>query len=142
MKLPSMNAACQTDSFHSENSLRFSVKLSIIIVHWQTPELLRACVESLLRSPLKESFEVLIVENSADAHVAEDLAAASPSARVIRTGHNIGYAAGNNAGFAEATGEFLLTLNPDTEVLPDTLDRALAVMRAYPDAGALGARLL
>lgn len=55
---------------------------------------------------------------------------------------NTGYAVGNNLGFAKAKGEWILTLNPDTEVADGTFDRAIQSLQRLPEAGALGARLV
>lgn len=67
------------------------------------------------------------------------------SVRLLATGGNLGYAAGNNAGIAAArewSPEFVWLLNPDIRVAPDTLRGLLAVFRAAPDAGAVGARVV
>jgi GT2 family glycosyltransferase len=53
---------------------------------------------------------------------------------------NTGYAAGNNHGFEQARGEYILTLNPDTEILDDALDTAMRKLEENPDFGVLGAR--
>lgn len=63
-----------------------------------------------------------------------------PAVRLIANDRNSGYAEGNNLGFKSAKGEAVLTLNPDTEAVPDTFDSALRVMDCNPTYGAFGAR--
>lgn len=63
-----------------------------------------------------------------------------PQVTLIANTENRGYARGNNQAMQRAQGEFVLLLNPDTEVLPETLDRAVAFLQAHPEAGAIGAK--
>jgi len=65
-----------------------------------------------------------------------------PSVRLIEPGRNTGYARGNNLAFAEASGEWLLTLNPDTEIQPGSLDNAIQVLLEHPRSGCVGVRLI
>lgn len=119
--------------------------LSVLIVNWNTKNLLLACVESLQRFPPEESMEVIVVDNaSADgsAEAMQDLIISSSRATVqlLTPAKNTGYAKGNNLAFAAARGDWLLTLNPDTEVFEDTLQRAIDTLKRRPRDGALGAR--
>lgn len=66
------------------------------------------------------------------------VAADFPTVRLIASPRNTGYAAGNNLAFAAAQGDFLLTLNPDTEFVDGSLDAALKVLADHPKAGCLG----
>ncbi len=65
-----------------------------------------------------------------------------PEVTLIEPGWNTGYAAGNNLAFESARGEWLLTLNPDTEVTEGALERAIQELSTHPDCGVLGARLI
>lgn len=114
----------------------------MLIVNWNTRDLLRPCLGSLENFPPKGDLEVVVVDNASDDGSAEMVAREFPKTRLISTGRNVGYAAGNNLAFAEAKGEWLLTLNPDTEILDGSLDAALDALSADPKAAALGARLL
>lgn len=117
-------------------------RLSVIIVNWNTRDLLRRCLASLRAYPPSVPMEIIVVDNaSADgssAMVREEF----PEVALLEPGRNTGYAAGNNLGFAQAKGEYLLTLNPDTEVFDGTLDEALRVLDRSPRAGSLGAKLI
>ncbi|MCS6918532.1 MAG: glycosyltransferase family 2 protein [Fimbriimonadales bacterium] len=118
------------------------ITLSICIVNWNTRELLRACLQSLYRCPCAEPFEVIVVDNASADGSAAMVCAEFPQATLIANPENLGYARGNNQAIARAQGEFVLLLNPDTEAFPDTLNRAVAFLRAHPEAGAVGAKQL
>ncbi|MGQ9657610.1 MAG: glycosyltransferase family 2 protein [Fimbriimonadales bacterium] len=116
--------------------------LSICIVNWNTRELLRACLGSLYRYPPDVPFEVIVVDNASSDDSVAMVRAEFPQVVLIANAENGGYARGNNQALARAQGECLLLLNPDTEVFPDTLSRALSFLRAHPEAGAVGAKQL
>lgn len=133
--------------------------VSILIVNWNTRDLLRKCLESICAHPPNEECEVIVVDNASSdgsADMVEEFVAGLegevagsagilPASRgvefrLVRSTTNSGYAHGNNLAFEAASGDFLLTLNPDTEFVDDSLDRALHVMRVNPDVACLGAR--
>lgn len=116
--------------------------LSICIVNWNTRDLLRACLRSIYRHPPSEPFEVIVVDNASSDDSAAMVQQEFPQVALIANTENLGYARGNNQAMQRAQGEFVLLLNPDTEVFPETLDRAIAFMQAHPDAGAIGAKQL
>ncbi len=116
--------------------------LSVCIVNWNTRDLLRACLQSLYRYPPSEPFEVIVVDNASADGSAAMARAEFPQVVLIANPGNLGYARGNNQAMQRAQGEFVLLLNPDTEVFDDTLDNALAFLRAHPEAGAIGAKQL
>lgn len=116
--------------------------LSVCVVNWNTRDLLRACLQSLYRYPPSEPIEVIVVDNASADGSAAMVRAEFPQVVLIANSENLGYARGNNQAMQRAQGEFILLLNPDTEVFEDTLDNALAFMRAHPDAGAIGAKQL
>jgi len=114
--------------------------LSILIVNWNTKDLLRACLSSIQRHPPSVKFEVIVIDNhSSDGSVAM-VSEQFPRVTLIDLPTNTGYARGNNHGFEEARGEYILTLNPDTEFVDASLDRAVRIMEENPHAGVLGAK--
>jgi GT2 family glycosyltransferase len=120
------------------------VDLSIIIVNWNTQEHLRACLASLRASALGSglSREILVVDNASSDGSAAMVRAEFPEVALIANAENRGYAAGNNQGLTAASGEFLLLLNPDTEVPPGGLEALVAFLREHPRAGAAAPRLV
>jgi GT2 family glycosyltransferase len=114
--------------------------LSILIVNWNTRDLLRECLQSLVRFPPSSDYETIVVDNASTDGSAEMVRSEFPSVILIDSKVNTGYAKGNNLAFESASGDLLLTLNPDTEFRDDSLDRAISVLKSNPRYGALGAK--
>jgi hypothetical protein len=118
--------------------------LSVVIVNWNTRDLLRACLASvragLADSPL--SAEILVVDNASSDGSAARVAAEFPEARLFANRENVNYAGGNNQGIAAAAGDFLLLLNPDTEVPVGAVDALVQFLRDHPHAGAAAPALV
>ncbi len=92
--------------------------LSVVLVNWNTRDLLRACLASL-RTALADvtgGSEVIVVDNASTDGSAAMVAAEFPEVRLVANQENRNYAAGNNQGLAAARGRWVLLLNPDTEV--------------------------
>lgn len=121
---------------------RSPTMLSILIVNWNTRDLLDACLASIQRFPPASPYEVLVVDNASTDGSASLVAEKYRGVRLIEAGRNLGYAAGNNLAFRQAKGDLLLTLNPDTEFIDDSLQRAVAFMAEHEDVGILAARLV
>ena len=116
--------------------------LSILVVNWNTRELLRSLLLSIKRFPPSSEYEIIVVDNASADQSAEMVRGEFPEFGLIASQKNLGYAAGNNAAFEVAKGDFLLTLNPDTEFKDRSLDAALEVLKGHPAHGALGIRQL
>ncbi len=127
-----------------------TLDLGVIILNWNTRELLRGCLASVFagRGPL--AFEVCMVDNASSDGSAAMVRAEFPQVRLLESCENRGYAAGNNQGlraFGFGPGcddcpRYALLLNPDT-VLPETaLADLVAYMDQRPRCGAAGPRLV
>lgn len=116
--------------------------LSVLIVNWNTRELLRSCLSSLAAHPPREEHEIIVVDNASADESARMVREAFPAVRLLANQRNEGYARGNNQAFAAASGEWLLTLNPDTEVTEGALQTALETLELRPEYGCLGAQLV
>jgi GT2 family glycosyltransferase len=115
--------------------------VTVSIVSFNTRELLAACLRSVF-STAHASFEVYVVDNGSADGSAEMVARDFPNARLIRSGGNIGFAAANNRALGAANGRYLLLLNPDTVVSPNTIGDMVAFMDQHRDAGICGPRIL
>jgi len=118
--------------------------LSVVIVNWNTRDLLRACLASLraslAASPLQS--ELIVVDNASTDGSAAMVAAEFPEARLFANETNLNYAGGNNQGIAAASGEFILLLNPDTEVPEGAPDALVCLLHELPEAGAAAPALV
>lgn len=130
--------------------------LAIIVVSWNVGELLRACLQSLRRYPAtRHPQHVIVVDNASTDGTVEMLARDFPEVQLVANATNRGFTGGNNDGLAcvqahierdpttaSSAPWFVLLLNPDTEVMPGTLDALLAYAEAHPDVGVVGPQLL
>ena len=98
--------------------------LSIIILNWNTRELLVKCLKSIFANAPQCEFEVIVVDNNSDEDIA-DAVAQFGTVRLIRNDYNYGFAVGNNIGYRESVGGYVMPLNPDTLIYPETIDRLL-----------------
>lgn len=115
--------------------------VSISIVHYETPDLLTACLDSLGRSVGNLNIEVTVVDNASLTFDAYGLRRAFPWVRVLSNAQNLGFSRASNQGLLETNGRYVLLLNPDTEVAPDSLLTMLAYMDGHPDVGCATCRL-
>src|SRR5215510_12419399 len=116
--------------------------LSIIIVNWNTVELLRSCLASIEANPPRCEYETLVIDNASYDGSAEMVARQFPSVIFIQSDQNLGFAAGNNLAFDRSRGKYVLFLNPDTEVVGDALSSMLSVLQTRADAGVVGPKLV
>lgn len=107
--------------------------LSIIVVAYRSRADLERCLPTLYREGC-EALEVIVVDNAPDDGTAAWLRRTYPQVKVLANTSNGGYAGGNNLGLEAATGEFVLILNPDTELHPGALDTLAETARRHPDA--------
>lgn len=116
-----------------------TLDLSIIIVSFNTRELTIACIESILASVKKVSYEIIVVDNNSSDDSVEYLkkmAGKEPKLSVIANHENAGFSKANNIGIAKSSGRYVLCLNSDTVVYEDTLDGMVKFMDDTQDAGA------
>ncbi|MER3457620.1 MAG: glycosyltransferase family 2 protein, partial [Chloroflexota bacterium] len=125
-----------------------TVTLSIIIVNWNTRDLLAACLESIERSlssddgaGMKLQAEIIVVDNGSTDGTVEMLRRDYPDVRLIENRHNVGFARANNQGLAASRGRYLLLLNTDAFLRGPALARLVRFMEEHPEAGVVGPRL-
>lgn len=116
-------------------------RLSIVVLSWNTVELLAACLASLRAVAEELPFEVIVVDNDSADGSADMVAAEFPEFTLVRNPRNDGYAIGNNLGAERARGEYLMTLNSDTEVPPGALTTLVGFLDDHPDHGVCAPRL-
>jgi hypothetical protein len=103
---------------------------------------LAACLHSLRAGPLTSGQQSITVVDNASHDGTEAIVREFDEATWRPMGHNAGFSTANNLALRDAAAEYLLLLNPDTEVVPGTLDACLARMRSDPAIGVLGCRLI
>ncbi len=116
------------------------VEVSVIIVSWNTKEILRECLESVYRETNDIELEVILIDNASTDGSAEMVQQEFPQVVLICNSKNRGFAAANNQGIEVAKGRFVLLLNPDTVVLDRAIQKTIAFADEHPRAGAVGIR--
>ncbi len=117
-----------------------SAELSVVIVNYNTRDLLRACLQSLNESQ-GPALEVIVVDNASSDDSADMVRAEFPQVRLLAMDHNTWFCGGNNIGIDAATADYVLLLNPDTVVAPDALRIMLDFLRDHADYAGVTARL-
>ncbi len=131
------------------------MELSVIIVNWNTRELLAACLDSLTAGQALVfegdgdsgpggllTAEIFVVDNASTDGSPAMVRERFPQVRLIQNAENIGFARANNQAIRQSRGRYVLLLNSDTEVYPGALPRLLEFMAECPRAGGCGPRLL
>jgi GT2 family glycosyltransferase len=98
------------------------IKVSIILLHYQKLKLLRESIDSILNNKPNCNFEIIVVDNDEKETIKKTITSVYPHVKYIRSKGNIGYGSGNNLGARHSQGEYLLILNPDTEINRGSID--------------------
>jgi len=118
------------------------MELSIVIVNWKVRDLLEKCLASIYLETSGLEFEVFVVDNDSRDGSVEMVAKKFPQADLIASNRNLGFARANTEAIARSRGEFILLLNPDTEILDGALQKLVAFMRRERQAAICGPRLV
>jgi GT2 family glycosyltransferase len=116
--------------------------VSIIIVNWNSGEFLARCLATLFAGAGGLATEVIVIDNASYDGSEEMVRQCFPAVTFIQGRENVGFARANNAAASHASGRNLLFLNPDTEVVGDTVRRMVCFVDSHPEAGAVGCKLL
>ncbi len=117
------------------------MKLSIIIVHYNVAGLLRNCLKSIIRFTEDVSYEVIVVDNQSPDPSWKVLISEFPHVKFIEAEENSGFAVANNLAARQARGEYILLLNPDTELEGKYVNEILDFADNQQQFGALGVRM-
>jgi len=124
--------------------------LSIIIVSWNVADLLAACLDTIIASPIAideardglPTVEVIVVDSASSDHTVAMLQSNYPQIQLLAQEENVGFTRANNIGLEVAQGRHLLLLNPDTAIVGDALPTMIAYLDANTDVGILGPHTL
>lgn len=116
--------------------------LSVIIVNYNVKYFLEQCLCSLRKAGRGLRLEILVVDNASTDGSRDYLPARFPEVRFYWNDRNLGFAKANNQALADARGDAVLFLNPDTIVPEGGLRDCLAYLEAHPRTGALGVHMI
>jgi len=118
------------------------VRLSIVFLNYNTRDLTRQALNSVLAAAEGLTVELFVVDNASVDGSADMVAEEFPQVKLIRNTANVGFAAGNNVALRQVTGEYVLLINTDTIVRRDALRTMVEFLDAHPEAGACGCKIL
>ena len=118
------------------------MKLAVIIVSYNTSQLLHACLTSLVNAGSAHEVEIFVVDNDSRDDSVAMVRRHFPQVRLIANRQNLGFAAANNQAYQEIAGDYLVLLNPDAQLQPGSLDRIVDFMEANPRVGICGGRVV
>ncbi len=118
------------------------IDLSIIIVNYNVKEFILNLVDSVKKAAGKISTEIFIVDNASDDGSVELISSKFPDVKLICNKKNVGFGVANNQALQQASGKYLLMINPDTIVREDTFAKMINFFDSNPDAGIAGCKVL
>jgi len=118
------------------------MKLSIIIVNWNTARLLVQCIQSIDACRLPFAYEICVVDNASTDDSLQRLRLEFETVRVIANATNVGFAIANNQALAQLNSQYYLLLNSDTLVRPGSIEALVQLADSHPRLGMAGAQLL
>ena len=125
---------------YSSESERTECAVSIVIVNWNTRDILFDCLQSI-ENQTTRPHEIIVVDNASSDGSADMVRQNFPKVKLIANSGNRGFAAANNQGLEIAIGEKLLLLNPDTIILDHAIDEMCAWLDAHEDVGCVGCQV-
>jgi GT2 family glycosyltransferase len=117
------------------------VDVSVVIVSWNTRDLLRQCLRSVFEYLPPVRYEVFVVDNASTDGSGEMVQAEFPAVTLIQNNSNAGFARANNQALRRTCGRYMVLLNPDAQVLPGTVSSCLKFMDSARDVAVVGGEL-
>lgn len=116
--------------------------LSIVIVNWNTKDLLRDCLDSVIKHTNKAEYEIIVVDNGSADDSVEMVKKNFPLVNVIENTENLGFARANNIGIKVSRGRYICLVNSDIILLDHCLDKLMSFMDSSPGIGMAGPKIL
>jgi GT2 family glycosyltransferase len=116
--------------------------LSVIIVNYNVKYFLEQCLYSVYNSSKNFRVEVYVVDNNSVDGSCQMVREKFPEVRLIENKSNFGFARANNQAIRQATGKYILILNPDTVVEEKSFEKCISFMEDHPEAGSMGVKMI
>ncbi len=118
------------------------IELSIVIVSYNTKDLLKECIESIYKNSKDLSFEIIVVDNNSSDGSPKMVSENFKDVILIKNPKNLGFSTANNTGVKKTSGKYVLFLNSDTLVKQNSLKYMVKFMDEHKDTGAATCKLL
>jgi GT2 family glycosyltransferase len=130
-----------TEKINNIRNEMSNIELSVIIVNYKSWELLGNCIESFNSFPPALMHEIIVVDNDSQDGVFDEFSKRHPDIKFIKNKGNYGFANGCNVGASYAEGDYLLFLNPDTELIEDNaIDEMVGFLKNNANTGLVSCR--
>lgn len=116
--------------------------LSVIIVNYNTKDLLRKCLSSVYSSRVDFLMEVIVSDNGSKDQSLNMVKSEFKQVLLIENGQNLGFSKANNVAIKKAKGEFVLLLNSDTELEANALQESVNYLKTHINVGVLGGKVI
>jgi GT2 family glycosyltransferase len=118
-----------------------AIDVTFVIVSWNVRDLLRQCIDSILRAQDGLRVQIVVVDNASTDGTSQMVREVFPDVELVASERNLGFASGNNVGLRRARGRYVFFLNPDTLVQEDTVGRLASFLDRHPERDLIGPRL-
>ena len=116
--------------------------ISAIIVTWNSSQWIANCLKSLMNDLNSFYYKIVVVDNASTDNTTDLIRENFPEVILVQNTVNEGFARACNRALLECQSEYVLFINPDTEVVPGMTDTLVAFMKGHPEVGAIGPTLL
>lgn len=103
--------------------------LAIVIVNYNTGEYLKKCIDSIFNQKSKYKYEIYVIDNNSSDSSYTFIHKEYPQIKLILNKENLGFAAANNQALRQCNSDYILLLNPDTEIVDNAIDRMLEYLK-------------
>jgi GT2 family glycosyltransferase len=117
-------------------------RVAIVIVNWNTKDILRDCINSIYKETKGTEFEIIVVDNNSSDGSQEMIKKEFSKVKLIANKENKGFAAANNQGIRTAKGRYILLLNSDTLILDNAITKTIRFADKHPRIGITGCKIL
>ena len=118
------------------------MKLSVVILNYNVRYFLELCLKSVQLAITSLDAEIIVIDNNSSDDSCDMMKELFPEIRCIQNTENVGFSKANNQGVAQAKGEYICFLNPDTVIAEDTFSKLIEFAETKTDLGVLGCRLI
>ncbi|MCG2789481.1 MAG: glycosyltransferase family 2 protein [Actinomycetia bacterium] len=119
-----------------------ALKLSIIIVSYNSSNLLEECLDSIFKYPCGQNYGIIVVDNNSSDGSQELVRKKYPGVELITNTSNVGFAAANNMAIKSTDSDFILLLNSDCQVYENSLDEMLGFIERITEAAVVGPKII
>lgn len=123
-------------------NIKNNIDVSIIIVNYNSLNLLNQCIDSLIKFTADVSYEIIVVDNHSTEGLIDDVSSKYDEIKLIKNNENKGFGAANNQGLAIARGTYILVLNNDTIFLENTIKKVFDFAELKNESLIVGCKLL